>query len=181
MKIFVIVLVALTIVGFAVYVRKNSPAPPFKGDDMGTLTEIGQLALDFETTMLDGEKVRLSDLRGKVVLTVFFATWCPPCQRELPMLEKQLQAEFKSDKFLILAIAREQTEADVLPFKNEHNLTFTLATDPNRIAFAKYATQGIPRTYLIAPDGEIAYQGLGYNEEDIPEIEKIVARLLKDL
>ena len=122
MKIIIALLILLFVVAFAVYWPKNSP---------DTLTEVGQLAPDFETTALDGDKVRLSDLRGKVVLTAFFATWCPPCQRELPMLEKELQAEFKSDKFLILAIAREQSEADVLPFKNEHNLTFTLATDPN--------------------------------------------------
>ncbi len=146
--------------------------------DPDALTEVGQLAPDFVVTTLDGAKVRLSDLRGKVILAGFFATWCPPCRKELPLLEKTLWSEFKDDGLVMLAIAREQTEAEVRRFQAEYSLTFTIATDPNRIAYAKYAAKGIPRVYLIAPDGTIAYQLAGYHEEEIPKIRETVSRLL---
>jgi len=168
-KILFAILVLLIIVGSAVYFRKDKPS---------TLTKVGQIAPDFEVTTIDGDKLRLSDLRGKVVLTAFFATWCPPCQAELPLLEKTLWTEFKDAGLLMIAIAREQTAADVRPFQAERNLTFIFATDPNRKAFAKYATEGIPRTYLIAPDGTIAYQSAGYDEEEIPKIKQIINQLL---
>jgi peroxiredoxin len=142
------------------------------------LTEVDQVAPDFEVTTLDGAKVRLSDLRGKVILAGFFATWCPPCQKELPLLEKTVWSEFKGDGLVVLAVAREQTEAEVRPFQAKYGLTFTIATDPNRIAYAKYAAKGIPRVYLIAPDGTIAYQLAGYHEEEIPKIRETVKQLL---
>jgi hypothetical protein len=57
-------------------------------------------------------------------------------------------------------------------------ITFSVATDPNRIVYAKYAGKGIPRVYLIAPDGTIVYQLAGYQEEEIPKIREAVRRLL---
>ncbi|MHC4742836.1 MAG: redoxin domain-containing protein, partial [Planctomycetota bacterium] len=78
LKILVALLVVLTIVGFAVYLPKDEPALPFGEDDPDALTSVGQLAPDFETTTIEGRKIRLSELRGKVVFVAFFATWCPP-------------------------------------------------------------------------------------------------------
>ena len=165
--------------GGVVYYKLFSPGlghSPESNSD--ALTEVDQVAPDFEVTTLDGAKVRLSDLRGKVILAGFFATWCPPCQKELPLLEKTVWSEFKGDGLVVLAVAREQTEAEVRPFQAKYGLTFTIATDPNRIAYAKYAAKGIPRVYLIAPDGTIAYQLAGYHEEEIPKIRETVKQLL---
>jgi peroxiredoxin len=151
----------------------------FPKGDPSTLTKVGQIAPDFEVTKLDETKFRLSDFRGKVIVASFFATWCPPCQRTLPLLNKTVWREIKDERFVMLAIAREQTEAEVRPFQQEHGLTFSFATDPNRTAFAKYATKGIPRLYVITPGGRIAYQFQGYDEDEIPKIKDTVKKLLK--
>jgi peroxiredoxin len=173
--------VLVFVVGGVVCFKLFSPGLEHSPEsDPDALTEVGQVAPDFEVTTLDGTKVQLSDLRGKVILAGFFATWCPPCKKELPLLQKTLWSEFKDDGFVMLAVAREQTEAEVRPFQAEYGLTFTIATDPNRVAYAKYATKGIPRVYLIAPDGTIAYQLAGYHEEEVPKIRETIRQLLND-
>ena len=80
----------------------------------------------------------------------------------------------------MLAVAREQTEAEVQPFQSQHNLTFAIATDRDRVTYAEYATKGIPRVYLIASDGTIVYQLAGYHEEEIPRIRETIRRLLSE-
>jgi peroxiredoxin len=177
----ILLAVLVLVVGGVVYYKLFSPSPEHSPEsDPDALTEVGQVAPDFEVTTLDDAKIRLSDLRGKAILVGFFATWCPPCQKELPVLEKTIWSEFKNDGLVMLAVAREQTESEVRPFQTENSLTFTIATDPNRVAYSKYAAKGIPRVYLIAPDGTIAYQLAGYQEEEIPKIRETVRRLLND-
>ena len=155
------------------------PKPADGTESADTLTKVGQVAPDFEVTTLDGARLSLSRLRGKVVLLSFFATWCPPCQKELPILEKSVWSELKSDKFLMLAVAREQTESEVRTFQQQQGFTFEMATDPNRQAYAKYAAKGIPRVYLIAPDGTIAFQSLDYEQGDIARIKGVITKQLK--
>jgi len=175
----ILLAVLVLVVGGVVYYKLSSPGSEHSPEsDPDALTEVGQVAPDFEVTTLDGVKIRLSDLRGKVILVGFFATWCPPCQKELPLLEKTIWSEFKNDGLVMLAVAREQNESEVQPFRAKYGLTFSVATDPNRIVYAKYAGKGIPRVYLITPDGTIAYQLAGYHEEEVPKIREAVRRLL---
>src|SRR5215475_11182716 len=81
--------------------------PPQEDSRLATFTQVGQPMPSFNVTTLDGTAVNIKDLRGKILLISFWATWCGPCQYEMPRLEKEIWQKFKSDDFVMVAIARE--------------------------------------------------------------------------
>lgn len=133
----------------------------------------------FTVTDLDGTEINIASLRGKVVLINFWATWCSPCLAELPRLEKQIWQKFKSDDFVMLAIAREQSDEEVAAFKKERGLTFPMASDPTRAIFKLFGNGGIPRSYVVGRDGNILYQSDGYVPSEFGKMTKLIERELK--
>lgn len=121
------------------------------------------------------------DLNGKVVLVSLFATWCPPCQKELADIENKLYPKFKDNKnFKLLVIGREHTDADLEKYNKKKNFTFPLYPDPERKVFSLFADQNIPRTYLFNKDGKLVHCSSGYSAEDFQELmNKIESELLK--
>jgi thiol-disulfide isomerase/thioredoxin len=118
--------------------------------------------------------------KGKVVVVNFWATWCAPCEIEMPELEKQVWQKYKSSPdFAFIAIAREQDKDTVLGFQKAHpNFTFPLAWDPKREAYALFAAAGIPRTYVVDRHGIIVYQSLGYGPDAVGEVDRAVHKAL---
>lgn len=112
---------------------------------------IGDVAPDFTAELTDGESVTLSEVQDKVVLLNFWATWCGPCVREMPALEK-LQEEY-GDKLLVLAVNSMEDKGTVDSFVEETGYTFPIAYDVNGEIGVKYPTTGIPYTLIIGKDG----------------------------
>jgi peroxiredoxin len=144
-----------------------------------TLTKVGQPAPSFEFVTLDGQKVELKSLRGKVVLVNFFATWCGPCMMEMPRLEKEVWQKFKDQNVAMVAIGREHTNAELGEFKKQRQLTLPLAGDPNRKIYSLFAKQYIPRNYVISADGKIAFQSVGYTEPEFARMIEVLRLELK--
>lgn len=108
---------------------------------------------DFSLTDLQGRQWRLKALRGKVVLVNFWATWCPPCVRELPDLDG-IYRRFESKDFVLIAITDEDA-ATVKKFLAKHPLSYPILLDPGGIAKKDFVLGGIPKSFIFGRDGRL--------------------------
>jgi peroxiredoxin len=141
---------------------------------VGTRTSLGELAPDMSVTTVDGETLRMADLRGSVVVLSFFATDSPPCESQLAELQKIWNRFHVHDELRLLAIGRGESIESIQKFAAEHGFTFPLAADANRAAFGSFATEGVPRVYLISRDGKIVFQCQGYHEEKMAALTSLL-------
>jgi len=115
---------------------------------------IGSTAPDFTLRDVDGHQVRLSDFRGKTVLLAFWATWCPPCNEELPTLQKIY--EHSQNKDLVILTVDDQAPATIRAFLRAKHYSFPVLVDSNRAVFTEFAVHFIPTAVVINPDGIIS-------------------------
>ncbi len=113
---------------------------------------------DFTLTDLRGRAWTLSDLRGKVVLVNFWATWCPPCRKEMPDLET-LYNRFKDQGLVILAISDEEA-GKVEPFIAERKITYPVMLDPGRKVNDLFQVEGIPKSFVYNREGKLVAQSI---------------------
>jgi len=150
-----------------------------QAEDKYTLTKIGQDVPSFTVKTIDGKTISMSELKGKVVLLNFFATWCGPCMSEMPRVEKEIWQKYKGDKFIVLVIGRGHTAEDMIKFNKEKGFTFLIAPDTKNEIYGKFATRVIPRNYIIDKNGKIAFQGVGYIAEEFEKMKGKIEKLLK--
>lgn len=146
-----------------------------------SLISVGDSAPEFTLVDADGKTYQMSDLKGKVVLINFFATWCGPCRLELPHLERIWQEHRGNKGFQLLVIGREESLGSVTAFRSENGFSFPIAPDPDREIYSRFATQGVPRTLLVAPDGTVAYSKLGFYDSDLAELKAALSAQLAGL
>jgi peroxiredoxin len=144
-----------------------------------TLTKVGQQSPEISWVTLDGQKFEAKTLHGKVVLINFFATWCGPCMQEMPHLQKDIFQKFKGKNLVMVSIGREHNDAELKEFRKKREFTIPIAADPDRKIYSRFATQYIPRNYVIAADGRIAFQSVGYNESEFKQMLNVIDKELK--
>jgi peroxiredoxin len=147
-------------------------------DDTKSFTSVGQPMPSFTVTTLDGTKLSVNDLKGKIVLVNFWATWCPPCLVEMPRLEKEVWQKYKSSDFVMVAIAREQSEEEITAFRQEYKYSFPMAADSQREVYNLFGNGGIPRSYVVGTDGKIIFQSVGYNPREFDNMKKAIQKEL---
>src|ERR1700687_426944 len=113
---------------------------------------------DFTLTELNGKTWTLKELRGKVVVVNFWATWCPPCRKEMPDLET-LYKQFKDQGLVILAISDEDA-GKVRPFVAEQKVTYPILLDPGRKVNELFQIDGIPKTFVYDRSGKLVAQSI---------------------
>jgi thiol-disulfide isomerase/thioredoxin len=135
-------------------------------------------APDFTLEDMDGESYKLHDYRGKVVLINFWATWCPPCRKEMPALEA-LYKKLGGDSFAVLAVNQWEDPDHVFAYTGELNVfpTFPILFDPDSAVSEKYRVKGLPTSFLIDKQGRLAYRAVGGRDFDHPEVEKLIRAL----
>ena len=115
----------------------------------------GKAAPDFTLATLDGNKVKLSDFRGKAVLLNFWATWCPPCKVEMPWFE-QLQKQYASDGLVVLGVAMDDSEpATIAKFASDLGVNYPVLLGTDQVSDDYGDVQYLPTTFYIARDGTI--------------------------
>ncbi len=152
-------------------------------DSVGYIVRVGDIAPEMEMELTDGQKVKLSDLRGKVVMLQFTASWCGVCRKEMPFIESDIWQKHKANpNFALYGIDRDEPVETVKAFAEKTGVTYPLALDPGADHFAKYADRkaGITRNVLIDKEGKIVMLTRLYNEEEFATLCKKIDEMLAE-
>lgn len=160
-----------------------SKAQNVAADNTGYLVKVGEIAPDFTIKLTDGKSVTLSELRGKVVMLQFTASWCGVCRKEMPFIEKDIWLKHKSNPdFMLMGIDRDEPLDKVIAFGKSTGVTYPLGLDPGADIFAKYALRkaGITRNVLIDKKGRIVMLTRLYDPEEFAELVKKIDEMLAE-
>jgi len=151
-------------------------------DDRGYLVKTGDMAPNFSLKLITGETVKLSELRGKIVMLQFTASWCSVCRKEMPFIEKDIWLKYKANpNFALLAIDRDEPLEIVKEFAKAIPITYPIGLDPKADIFALYAQReaGITRNVIIDKTGKIIMLTRLYNEEEFKKMTDLLNSELK--
>ena len=126
-------------------------------------------AHDFSGELNDGSIINLKDYHHRFVLLNFWATWCVPCLKEMPDLEKAYQ-QMGSKKLIVLAVGMGEDKSSISRFAEKHEFTFPMIADSTLEIARLYGVENIPITYLINPEGVIFGRALGIRDWASPEL-----------
>ena len=142
---------------------------------------VGSIAPDFKVrNLVTGEDVTLSSQQGKVVILTFWASWCGPCKRELPVLESAQRVVGK-DKLVVFAVSYRDTPAALAAIKKPaSNWQINVMTDRNARVANLYSVSGIPHLFMIGRDGKVVANHLGYGDRTINELVADINQALAD-
>ena len=150
--------------------------------DYGYLVKIGQQIPEFTTKTTNGKTVSTADLKGKVVMFQFTASWCSVCRKEMPHIEADIWKKYKSNpNFALYGIDLDEPKDVVEKFAKQIPITYPLALDPKGDIFYQFAEKGagVTRNVIIDKTGKVVYMTRLYKEEEFQEMKKIIAELLK--
>jgi thiol-disulfide isomerase/thioredoxin len=140
--------------------------------------EIGK-APGFSVTDMDGEPFTLESTRGKWVFLHFWASWCGPCRKEMPAIQR-MASTFDNDKFEIVLINTAENEDTIFSFLGEIGMDMNSLMDVDGLVTEKYKPRGLPTTILIDPNGNVQYQAIGGREWYKPEYINFLTQLVND-
>jgi peroxiredoxin len=130
----------------------------------------GSAAPDFTVKDMAGKDIKLSDLKGKVVLVNFWATWCPPCKEEIPSMVK-LNQSMAGKQFQMLAISIDEGgKKDVESYLQKSGMALPAYLDTDGAIARNYGTTGVPETFVVDPSGIIRKKIVGAIEWSSPEV-----------
>lgn len=145
-----------------------------------TLVRAGETAPDFTVELTDGSQLSLNELRGKVVLLNFWATWCPPCRQELTRVQKDIIDRFAGKEFVFLPVSRGEKRETVEAFREKTGYTFPMGLDSARTVYDRYASNYIPRNFLIDQEGKVILATVGYDEEEFDALIRTIEKTLEN-
>ncbi len=134
-----------------------------------SIIAVGDSAPDFTTTLINGSDITLSELRGQVVLLVFFSHTCPDCKALFNDMSAA-KSDFEESKVRVLAISRGGEENEIREYISSNNYWFDTAVDSTKEIYNMYATMYVPRTYLINSEGTVIHTTIEYSKSHITDI-----------
>lgn len=142
---------------------------------------INDYAREFTVQMINGKKINLSDLKGKVVLLNYWATWCAPCLMELAELPEKIINPFKDENFILIAISIGESKEKVkqkMDTMKKYGVDFNVGIDPSKEIWDKYATGAIPKSFVIDQNGIIKYISIGNSDGNVAKLAIEIKKLL---
>ncbi len=133
----------------------------------------------FLSTTVDGKKIGSDEIKGKLVLLNFWATWCPPCRLEMPSMER-LYKEFKGDGLEIVAVNFMESEKPIRSFLKENGFTFPVLFDKKGEIAQSYGVHALPVTFLIGRNGNLLAKSMGYKDWHAEKMRHFFKSLLKN-
>ena len=149
-------------------------------DERGYIVSVGDMAPDFTMEYTTGEKVTLSDLRDKIVVLQFTASWCSVCILEMPHLEKDVWQAVKDKGVLLIGVDRDEPLETVINFQKKIGTTYPLALDPGADIFGLFADKksGVTRNVVIDHSGKIVFLTRLFDEQEYKEMIQVIKKLI---
>lgn len=140
------------------------------------LVKVGDTAPDFTIREAGGKSYKLSDLRGKVVMLQFAASWCSVCRKEMPFIEEEIWLPGKKQGLLVIGIDRDEPEATVKKFSADMKITYPLALDPGAEIFGLFAEKeaGVTRNVIIDRNGKIIFLTRLFEREEFDKMKALI-------
>lgn len=157
--------------------KQNIPA------DYGYIVKLGQDLPEIKMVLTDGKKVTTSDLKGKVVMLQFTASWCSVCRKEMPHIESEIWQKHKRNRnFSLIGVDMDEPVEKVKKFAEDMKITYPLALDPGGEIFYTFAAKGagVTRNIIVDKTGKIVYMTRLYKEDEFNEMKEVIELLLKE-
>ncbi len=151
-----------------------------KADDRGYIVKTGDMCPDFVVKEAGGRTYKLSELRGKVVMLQFTASWCSVCRTEMPFIEDEIWKPGKAQGLVVIGVDRDEPEDKVLKFKSDMKISYPLALDPGADIFGLFALKeaGVTRNVIVDRSGKIVFLTRLYDREEFDQMKKVIFDLL---
>lgn len=162
---------------------ENKEVSEVKNRNSELKLNINDTATNFTVEMINGEKINISDLKGKVVLLNYWATWCAPCLMEFAEFPEKILEPFKGKDFILIAVSIGESKEKVqkkMDKMKKYGVDFNVGIDTKKEIWDKYATGAIPKSFLIDQNGIIKYISIGNGEGNVDKLAKEVKILLAE-
>jgi len=152
-----------------------------KTDDRGYLVKTGDTAPDFVIKEASGKTYRLSDLKGKVVMLQFTASWCSVCRKEMPFIEKEIWQAKKDAGLVVIGIDRDEPVETVRKFQQDMAITYPLALDPGADIFGLFSDKeaGVTRNVIVDRSGKIIFLTRLFDRAEFDKMKDVIFKELE--
>lgn len=149
-------------------------------DSRGYIVKVGDQAPDFKVKLTDGTSLQLSELKGKLVMLQFAASWCGVCRKEMPFIEDEIWQEHKDKAFALYAIALDEPIEKAKKMIAATGITYPVALDDQAAVFTKYAHKesGVTRNVIIDKNGKIIFLTRLFKHEEFEAMKNVIEKEL---
>ena len=153
-----------------------------QADSVGFFVKIGDPSPDFNLTFPNGDSTSFSELKGKVIMLQFTASWCSVCRKEMPYIERDIVQDLNCDELVVIGVDMDESAEKVIKFTEDMKITYPLALDPGAEIFELFADKnsGVTRNVIINKKGNIAHLTRLFNMEEFNTMVEKIKLLLKD-